>query len=330
MEISSLGSSHFIISVSDTGLGIPQDQLKELGKISNIILDQKRKRTSGFGLFISNHLANCIGPINSCYSRGITVFSQEGSGAKFNFVVKNYMNITEGNNDATHNNIVNRNFDNDFSITEDFYRFELPLQRDEITNSEDKITVMHGNNEEDEGEKRKETEAKEGSNFNSNLAILKCEFDQKSKESQYKFLSPNKCFCTSVLIVDDTLFNLEVCKNLLKKMGVDCDVAHNGIEAIDLTKNSFNDGSKFCGDCKFYKIIFMDIDMPIKNGIETTIDLVKIFKNKNHKKTKIIGLSAFHQENIIAESLNAGMIDYITKPVSLKKMAEIIEKYFDN
>ena len=113
-------------------------------------------------------------------------------------------------------------------------------------------------------------------------------------------------------------------------MEIDCDVSHNGIEAIDFTKNTFNDGSKFCDECKFYKIIFMDIDMPIKNGIETTRELIKFFKENNHKKTKIIGLSAFHQENIIHESLNAGMVDYITKPVSLKKLSEIIEKYLVN
>lgn len=328
MEINSLGSSHFFISVTDTGLGMSEDQLKELGKISNNILDQNRKKTSGFGLFISNHLANCVGPINSYYSRGITVFSQEGLGTKFSFVVKNYVNINEENNDFPPKNTNTHNMNTHFSHSEDFYRFELPLLKNKTTNSEEKIPVLQRKNEEDVGEKKGEMEVEEGSD--SNLAILKCELDQKSKESNYKFLSSNKCFCNNILIVDDTLFNLEVCKNLLKKIEVDCDVAHNGIEAIDFTKNTFNDGSKFCDECKFYKIIFMDIDMPIKNGIETTRELIKIFKENDHKKTKIIGLSAFHQENIILESLNAGMVDYITKPVSLKKLSEIIEKYLVN
>lgn len=82
-----------------------------------------------------------------------------------------------------------------------------------------------------------------------------------------------------MLIVDDSLFNLETCQILLKKNGIERDLAHNGEEAVKIANASVLN-ERFCEKCQFYRLILMDIDMPIKNGIEATKEL-KIFQEKH-------------------------------------------------
>lgn len=158
-----------------------------------------------------------------------------------------------------------------------------------------------------------------------------------------------KCSCTKILIVDDVAFNLEVCLKLLKKLNFEADCAFNGLDAVEKIKSLLNPGlknepnmnmenenrdreppkmmtSKFCEKCTFYKIILMDIDMPIKDGIEATQEILEIL-DKANIFVSIIGLSAFDQEQIKYKAISAGMKEYVTKPIHLRKMNEIIIKY---
>lgn len=136
-----------------------------------------------------------------------------------------------------------------------------------------------------------------------------------------------KCKCKKVLIVDDSPFNLEAAQILLKKNGVESDLANNGVEALNqikiITESKLR---KFCRRCKFYKLILMDIDMPIKNGIQTTKELKEMEQEKKIKMT-IVGLSAFHQEDIRKQGMDAGMENYIIKPINQTKIKELIAKF---
>lgn len=138
------------------------------------------------------------------------------------------------------------------------------------------------------------------------------------------------CNCPKVLIVDDNLFNIEVCRRLLSKKNIASDMASNGLEAVLLVQKVLEmDGKKkFCQVCKFYKVIFMDIDMPMKDGIEATKDIISLLKNTSIY-VPIIGLSAFHQEEIKRNALQAGMVDYFTKPISSEKIKKILKLYLN-
>ena len=155
-----------------------------------------------------------------------------------------------------------------------------------------------------------------------------------------------KCSCVKILIVDDVTFNIEVCRRLLKKMNFEADCAFNGLDAVEKVKSllnsALNNGSnkkdknqnvmsnkterKFCEKCNFYKIILMDIDMPIKDGIEATQEILEIL-GKFDILVSIIGLSAFDQEQVKNKAMSAGMKKYMTKPITFKKMNEIILNY---
>ena len=135
-------------------------------------------------------------------------------------------------------------------------------------------------------------------------------------------------------------------------MKISCDSASNGLEAVEKVaflmsqmelsvsisregishekiNSDNNKDKKFCIKCKFYKLILMDIDMPIKNGIEATEEILNLLK-KYDISANIVGLSAFDQEDIVKRSMEAGMKDFITKPINHNKLKEIITKYVSN
>ena len=86
---------------------------------------------------------------------------------------------------------------------------------------------------------------------------------------------------------------------------------------------------KFCEKCGFFKLILMDIDMPIKNGYETTSELKVLFKNFN-KTVPIVALSAFSQADHKRKAEDAGMNFYLEKPFTQEKLNFLVSTYLDN
>ena len=171
--------------------------------------------------------------------------------------------------------------------------------------------------------------------FDSNQSFLKNttkEFQIFSMDSS--MLIHFDCQCVKILIVDDVPFNIDVCSRLLNKMKLNSDSASNGLEAVEkinklcFMSQQFRD-QIFCAKCKFYKMILMDIDMPIKNGIEATFEIVNLLKNTTFS-VSIVGLSAFDQEEIKKRGIEAGMKDYVSKPITFVKMKELVLKYVLN
>ena len=76
-------------------------------------------------------------------------------------------------------------------------------------------------------------------------------------------LNPAAC-CPDVLIVDDEPFNIFTLRALLTKLNVAADEAMNGERAIEKIVKA---NSRLCG-CRSYQIVFMDVHMPVLNGIE--------------------------------------------------------------
>ncbi|MFK7749993.1 MAG: response regulator [Kordia sp.] len=113
----------------------------------------------------------------------------------------------------------------------------------------------------------------------------------------------------SILIVDDNKINRVVTKRILQNKGYQCDVAEDGLEAIDILK------------VNTYDLILMDINMPRIDGVETTIRI-----RETDKKTPIIALTAVEEDQIRDRIYNAGMNDYIIKPYDLAEFHQIILK----
>ena len=70
----------------------------------------------------------------------------------------------------------------------------------------------------------------------------------------------------------------------------------------------------------------MDIDMPIKNGYETTKEIKKLLRDTGID-VNIVALSAFSNEEAKEKAFAVGIVDYIEKPFSLTKMEFLMSKY---
>ncbi len=116
-----------------------------------------------------------------------------------------------------------------------------------------------------------------------------------------------------VLLVEDNDINRSFFIKLLKLLGINCNVALNGEEAVKACKN------------ENYDIVFMDCQMPIMDGYEAT-KRIRQFEG-NIKHTVIVAMTAFAMKDDAEKCIAAGMDDYLSKPVKNERVQEIIEKY---
>lgn len=116
-----------------------------------------------------------------------------------------------------------------------------------------------------------------------------------------------------VLLVEDNLVNRKLGVHLLRKAGCQVDIAENGLEAIDCIKNN-SDG---------YDIVFMDIQMPEKDGREATLEIREL----GFEELPIIAMTAESMPGDRERCLEAGMNDYIAKPIKKETVLSIIEKW---
>ncbi|MFT7003612.1 MAG: signal transduction histidine kinase/CheY-like chemotaxis protein [Sulfurimonas sp.] len=117
----------------------------------------------------------------------------------------------------------------------------------------------------------------------------------------------------SALVVEDNLINQRLIQILLQKYNIIVSTASNGNEAVQL-----------CGKNR-YDIVFMDIDMPEKNGIDAAKE-IKEPSTLNYK-TPIVALTAMAMEGDKEMLLNEGLDDYISKPLTRRKLENTLYKY---
>jgi signal transduction histidine kinase/DNA-binding response OmpR family regulator/HPt (histidine-containing phosphotransfer) domain-containing protein len=120
---------------------------------------------------------------------------------------------------------------------------------------------------------------------------------------------------SNILLVEDNNTNKIVAKTIINKYGYHVDHALNGLEALDILKS------------KHYDLVFMDIQMPIMDGFEATAQIRKL--HGLISKTPIIAMTANAMTGDKERCLNAGMDDYIAKPVNPHAIAVILEKWIE-
>jgi len=115
-----------------------------------------------------------------------------------------------------------------------------------------------------------------------------------------------------ILLVEDNHVNQLVAGQILKNFGLTCDIAENGQQAVDMV--SKNDA---------YDLVLMDIQMPIMDGYEAT----RLIRKNGYKDLIICGLSANAMKKDLEFAEEAGMNDYLTKPIEPNDMSTIFNKY---
>lgn len=119
----------------------------------------------------------------------------------------------------------------------------------------------------------------------------------------------------SILLAEDNLINQKVAISILKKGDYYADIANDGLEVLDALQK------------KDYDIVLMDMQMPRMDGIAATIEIRNTLKMTD---LPIIALTANAMDNDRDKCLEAGMNDYIAKPIIAKELYQIIDHWAKN
>jgi len=119
-----------------------------------------------------------------------------------------------------------------------------------------------------------------------------------------------------ILLAEDNPINQKLAKILLTKAGYNVEVANNGREAVD----------KYTSAPETFNLIFMDIQMPELDGLEATREIRDI----GFDMIPIIAMTAHAMKGYREQCLDAGMDDYITKPIKRDSVFDILEKWVFN
>lgn len=118
-----------------------------------------------------------------------------------------------------------------------------------------------------------------------------------------------------ILLVEDNPLNQKLAIKMMNKAGYSCDVAQNGIEALAAMETNS------------YDMVFMDCQMPVMDGFEATAKIRKVEKTHGSKHTPIIALTANAMLSDVKDCTNAGMDDYLAKPINYEELIGKIKKY---
>ncbi|MEQ7799016.1 response regulator [Pedobacter sp. ASV1-7] len=115
-----------------------------------------------------------------------------------------------------------------------------------------------------------------------------------------------------LLVAEDKMINQLVIVNILDRLGYKPDLVRNGKEAIDAVNE------------KHYDIVLMDVQMPLMGGLEAT----RLIRRNQSKQPVIIALTANVLSGDEQDCLDAGMDDYIGKPIRLEDLMDKLEKWY--
>jgi signal transduction histidine kinase/CheY-like chemotaxis protein len=118
-----------------------------------------------------------------------------------------------------------------------------------------------------------------------------------------------------VLVVEDNIINQKLVKNILEGLGLEVDIAQNGLKAFELRRA--ND----------YDLIFMDIQMPVMNGVEATHEILEYEEDEELPHVPIVALTANALKGDRERFLSEGMDEYISKPIEMSELIYILNKF---
>ena len=122
----------------------------------------------------------------------------------------------------------------------------------------------------------------------------------------------------NVLLVEDNLINQRVALSMLNNLGCNVDIVPNGQKAVAAL------------ELKNYDMVLMDWNMPRMDGIEATVIIRDRQSAVLNHAVPIIALTSNSKPGDREKCLEAGMSDYLSKPVKKAKLAKVIEKWLNN
>lgn len=343
------------ITIEDTGMGIPEDKLEEIFRpFEQVDMSYtKVHQGTGLGLAITKKLIELMGgeiKVKSNLSKGTTF----EIGLKLKVSVKNILEKTEKRNNLKNSTIAvaddcekilevykvilgneeielllcknlkeieekisNKKISALLIKDSIYFNLEQEVKKGIIENCSNIIVVttyenraVVENNNEITGVLYKPLKRKEVINILEEK-ILKMSYDKKKTVKNIE--KENKKF--KIVIAEDNENNIITIKIMFNKIyGIEPIFAKNGKECLEIVEKELPD------------IVFMDIQMPVMDGIEATGYLKK---RKNTKDIPIIGVTAYAYKDEIEKFKKVGMEDVLTKPLKMDRIIETINKYIE-
>ncbi|MCG8673731.1 MAG: ATP-binding protein [Pseudomonadales bacterium] len=332
-------NQQLVFSVIDTGIGLTEDQQNRLFQaFSQADSSTTRKYGgTGLGLAICKSLANMMGG-------DIGVVSESGKGSTFwcrvqttvlsqpktnEHLLKKRILVIDPSVEAAQSikdflvvlggDVSVQDMDAPFEDNCDLVLLSkyLPKNRlvvieDAIENSPDKCELIYMAKAGDSVQGNEVATPLIASQLQARLE--NCFGDDGDKASiskqQAKQQAERKYYALKVMVVEDNDVNRMVIKGMLKKYGIDPDMAEDGSVAVD----------KVIAGSSRYDLILMDCEMPIMDGFEATR------KIKQHDySNRIVGLSAHALSDSKNAAVEAGMDGYLTKPLKMHELETELE-----
>ncbi len=145
-------------------------------------------------------------------------------------------------------------------------------------------------------------------NYKANYSEIRKEND----EFKVTFMAPT----ARVMIVDDNKVNLQVAFELMKRFGFEATLVDNGMEAINKIDEHLID----------YDVIFMDHMMPFLDGVEAA-KKIRALDTPYARDIPIIALTANAIKGVEKQFKEAGMNDYVFKPIHIERLNEVLSKW---
>ena len=341
-------------SVRDTGIGITEEQKgKIFDAFSQADVSTSRKfGGTGLGLAISGKLVNFMGG-------ELNIESEEGKGSTFFFTL-NFEKSDEKVQDKIPNmngfdvsllvpdekvkELINNNLEIYIEHTGakfDIYTAE-EISEKESSDLPDMLFIDHryfGREGELEkyldldtktvlmttSDKKSHIDAIENKidrivykplNLTKTFKSLDIVYTDKKKVVSKEFENDNEIFKNvNILVAEDNAINQKLITNVLNGLGIEVTIANNGEEACEKRINNE------------YDIIFMDIQMPVLGGIEATHKILEYEEKHRKHHIPIVALTANALQGDREKYLDAGMDNYLSKPIALDKLKTILLEY---
>jgi CheY-like chemotaxis protein len=150
------------------------------------------------------------------------------------------------------------------------------------------------------------------------LRIEDLEFKDLGFRAEFKDLGVN-IMLHEVLLCEDNEMNRELIVKRFLKAGLKTSIAENGKIGVETAMYRFRN------NLKQFAIIFMDINMPVMNGTEASVEIRKFAP-----EIPIIAISPNHTPEEIKNYINCGITDWLNKPFTSKELSDCLIKYLKN
>ena len=150
-----------------------------------------------------------------------------------------------------------------------------------------------------------------GSTFTVELELKLASDADLSAANTVNILQVSRPEKFSILLAEDNRMNQIIASKIFKAIGCSADIAENGAKVLEMAAN------------KHYDIVFMDVQMPIMDGLEATRKLLA--SHHIQPKPIIIAMTANAMKEDETECFNAGMNYFMSKPITIAKVQQMLD-----